>query len=204
MNVRRVLAVFAFAMLCVPISSRGQDFGVLESAETINRGNFKLLGTPLVVFGENGADDQAVIALGAGYGVAPSFDIEGKVAFGDATIFGANVEYWLNRHEPLDLSIIAGVHRHDLDGSIDIFGVDLTLLGSKHATSRLEVYGALDLAFNRYTKAVPFDRSYTQAHIVPGIEFAISDELDVVAEFGVGVTDRSRNYFGAGLAFYVR
>jgi hypothetical protein len=39
---------------------------------------------------------------------------------------------------------------------------------------------------------------------VPGIEYAISPDLDFVAEVGVAVTDNSRHYAGFGLAFYLR
>ena len=39
---------------------------------------------------------------------------------------------------------------------------------------------------------------------MPGIEYAISDELDFVAELGLGLTDSSRHYFGVGVAYYIR
>jgi hypothetical protein len=198
-----LLTLLIVGMFGLPSRSLAQDFGVLESAETIDPGNFKLLVTPLFVFGKGGEEDQNRIVLGAGYGATRNLDIEGKVAFGDTTIVGGNAEYWLIKRQPLDLSIIGGLHYLNNDGPFDVWGVDLTLLGSKHVARKLEVYGGLDFDFNRFTKNVP-DRSVTQAHLVPGIEYAISGALDFVAEVGVALTDRSRHYAGFGLAFYVR
>jgi hypothetical protein len=199
----RILIALLVAMFSVPSWSSAQDFGVLESAETIDPGNFKLLVTPLFVFGKGFEEDQKRIVLGAGYGATRNLDIEGKVAFGDTTIVGGNAEYWLIKRRPLDLSIIGGLHYFNNDGPFDVWGVDLTLLGSKHVARKLEVYAGLDFDFNRFTQNFP-DRSFTQAHLVPGIEYAISDQLDFVAEVGLALNDRSRHYAGFGLAFYVR
>jgi hypothetical protein len=41
-------------------------------------------------------------------------------------------------------------------------------------------------------------------HLVPGIEYRLSDTFDLVAEFGIGINDNSSNYVGAGIAYYVR
>ena len=201
MNVRCLMLLLA-GVLCFPTLSRSQDFGVLESAETIDRGNFKLLATPILVFGKGGGRESHIV-LGAGYGATPNLDIEGKVAFGDTTLFGGNVEYWMVKRNPLDLSIIGGVHFQPSDGPFDVLGFDVTLLGSKHVAPKLEVYGALDLTFNRFTEDFP-DNTFTQAHLVPGIEYALSDQLDFVAELGLGVNDSSRHYFGLGVAYYLR
>jgi hypothetical protein len=189
-------------MAAFPSFSSAQELGVLESAETINQGNFKLMAAPLFVFGDRA--DETLIVLGAGYGVTPDFDIEGRVAFGDATIFGGNAECWLMKHDPVDLSLNGGLHYQDNDGPFNLFGIDVGLLASGHVADRLEVYGALDIAFKRFTEDPPFDRTFTQVHLVPGIEYAISDQLDFVAEIGLGVTDSSTHYFGGGLAYYLR
>ena len=203
MKLIRILTLLMVVMFSVPSWLSAQDFGVLESAETIDPGNFKLLATPLFVFGKGREEDQQRIVLGAGYGATPNLDIEGKVAFGDTTIFGGNAEYWLIKRDPLDFSIIGGLHFFNNDGPFDVLGLDLTFLGSKRVARKLELYGGLDFDFNRFTESVP-DRNFTQAHLVPGIEYAISDELDFVAEVGLALTDSSRHYAGFGLAFYVR
>jgi hypothetical protein len=203
MNLRSVILLIA-GLLCVPGPSSAQNFGVLESAETIDQSNFKLLATPILVFGKNRGNDDHHVALGVGYGFTPRFDAEAKVALGkNTTLFGGNGEYWLLRNDPFDLSVIAGGHFQNNDAPLDVLGVDATLLASKHVARKLEAYGAIALAINRFIEDLP-DRSFTQAHLVPGIEYALSDELDVVAELGLGLTDSSRHYFGAGVAYYIR
>lgn len=204
MNLRSLILLIA-GLLCFPGLSSAQNFGVLESAETIDQGNFKLVATPIFVFGKNRSSGDNHVVIGVGYGFTPRFDAEAKVAFGEnTTLIGGNGEYWLRKNDPIDLSVIGGVHFQNNDAPLDVLGVDATLLASKHLARKLEAYGAIALAFNRFTEDLPFDRDFTQAHLVPGIEYAISDELDFVAELGLGLTDSSRHYFGIGVAYYIR
>jgi len=39
---------------------------------------------------------------------------------------------------------------------------------------------------------------------VPGIEFRLSETVDLVGEVGIGLNDDSFTYAGLGLAFYLR
>jgi hypothetical protein len=39
---------------------------------------------------------------------------------------------------------------------------------------------------------------------VPGIEYAISQDIDLVAEVGIGLNDDARHYISGGIAFYLR
>ncbi len=66
----RFLGVAAIAALglALPVAAAAQDFGVMNSAETINKGNFKLLANPIVIFGRNGSDGETGIAVMGGYG----------------------------------------------------------------------------------------------------------------------------------------
>ena len=74
----------------------------MESAETINKGNFKLRANPMLVFGK-GQDRQLGAAILVGYGFTPRFDAEGAAAFYDGrTFFGGNVEFWVVRRDPFD------------------------------------------------------------------------------------------------------
>jgi hypothetical protein len=41
-------------------------------------------------------------------------------------------------------------------------------------------------------------------HLTPGIEYRLSNDLDFLAEIGIGLTDASANYLTAGLAYYFR
>ena len=195
------LFVCLTAILVLPVAAHGQDFGILESAETINKGNFKLRVSPLLIFGKNGEDDELGISILAGYGFTRNFDIEGGVTFLDGvTFWGANAEVWLVKEQPLDFSIAGGFHHRTGDRTENLTGLDLTFLVSGHVTRRLELYGGLDIAFEGIGDATDFKTF----HLVPGIEYRITESLDLVAEAGIALNDDARHYIAGGLAFYIR
>ena len=199
------IAAFAFglSLAFVPGGAAAQDFGILESAETINRGNFKLKANPMVIVGQDGRDNELGISLLGGYGFTRTFDVEAGVALYDQrTYFGVNAELWLLRNRPVDVSASAGLHFGRSDVTFDTTGIDLTFLASGHVTPRLELFGALDFAFESFNEDV-LD-SYRTVHLVPGIEYRLTPDLDFLAEFGIGVNDPAWHYFSAGLAFYIR
>jgi len=188
------LAVF------MPGVAHAQDFGVMESAETINKGNFKIRVNPMFLFGKN-VDATTGVAVLGGYGFTDRFDLEGGLAFYDGVTFlGANAEYWLVKDGDLDFSVAGGLHRRTGDNTADVVGIDLTFLGSKHVGPKLELYGALDLAFEKIKDG---DRFKT-VHLVPGLEYKVGEDLDLVAELGLGLNDHARHYFSIGLAYYFR
>jgi hypothetical protein len=188
-------------VLFLPSFAQAQDFGVVESAETIDKGNFKLRVNPIVIFAED--DSRPGVAASAGYGFSDSVDAEIKVAFYDGvTLVGGDVEFWLVKQRAVDLSVSGGFHFLNSD-FLDQTGVDATILGSHGVTPKLDIYAALDLAFNRYREALP-DRSYTQAHLVPGIEYKIHANLDLVAEVGIALNDKGNHYISGGIAYYLR
>jgi hypothetical protein len=207
-------ALTVLLLVAIPGVLVAQDFGVLESAETINRGNIKLGAFPVFVLQDtiDGIDLDAETAIGfvAGYGFSDSFDVEGRVAIYDnITFFGADAEYWVMKNRPLDLSLRGGFHigaGSDEAGVADQSGVDFSVIGSAPVTPRLEVFGALDFAVNRFDlpQGLNIDDDFTTMHLVPGIEFGISPNLDVLGEIGVGLNDDSSNYVAIGIAYYVR
>lgn len=46
-------ALAACVLLLLPTLAHAQDFGVMESAETIDKGNFKLKVNPMFILGDN-------------------------------------------------------------------------------------------------------------------------------------------------------
>src|SRR5688572_26458902 len=107
----RRFAVGLALFLLLPATLPAQDFGVMESAETINRGNFKLSGNPMMALGREGAENDFGAAFKAGYGFTDFFDAEGKVGlFENLKFFGGDAEFWLMKNAPLDLSVSAGFH----------------------------------------------------------------------------------------------
>lgn len=193
--------IFAASLLLSPTLVHAQDFGVLESAETIDQGNFKLKVDPMFILRDN--DTQSAVIGGVGYGFTPRFDFEANLAVRkDVTIFGANGEYWLVKGQGLDVSASAGFHVAKADVG-DQTGVDINFIGSHAATENLDIYAAIALAFNKYRDNLP-NNTYTQAHLVPGIEYKVHRDLDFLAEFGIALNDKGENYVAFGLAYYVR
>lgn len=175
---------------------------LMNSAETINKGNFKIAAFPTVLFGEEGADDEFGVAGRFGYGFTDNFDIEGKVAFFDGLqLYGLDAELWVVKHRPVDVSVALGAHITDLP-EFNSSAIDTALLASGHVTDHLELYGGLNVSFESLDD-VP-DSDFTRVYLVPGLEYKIHDDLDLVAEFGIGLNDDSPNYLSAGLAFYFR
>lgn len=197
--------VVAFTVGLLATSAAAQDFGVMESAETLQRGNFKLVGYPMLLLGENGADNSVGVVVRGGYGFTDRFDAEIGAAFYDGVnYFGVNGEYWLIRAlrgtSGLNLSLKGGLHLAQGDGN-DATGLDLAALTSFRLTPRAELLAALD-----YTQTffdAPLDDRST-LYLVPGIEYGISRNLDFLAEFGLGLSDHAPNYLAIGLAFYIR
>jgi hypothetical protein len=191
------------AVLC---AGRAQAQNVLmNSAETINRGNFKIAAFPTILFGKDvdGVDgeNETGIAGRFGYGFTDRFDMEGKVAFFDGvTLYGLDAEFWLLKG-PADVSVSLGAHKTSTDLG-DSSAIDTALLVSGNIGDKLEAYGGLNVSFESLDDVD--DSSFTRAYLVPGIEYKLSQDLDLVAEFGIGLNDDSPHYVSAGLAFYIR
>jgi len=174
----------------------------MNSAETINKGNFKLMGNPIVVFGKNGSDSETGVAVMGGYGFGHRFDVEAKASFFDGIkFFGADAEYWLVNTGPVNVSLIGGFHVANTDFGNDPKGLDFTALASGKVADKLELYGGLDFSRNSYDNS---NFNYSTWHLVPGIEYKISSQLDFVGEFGIALNDNGNHYATIGLAFYTR
>ena len=174
----------------------------MNSAETINKGNFKLMANPILVFGKDGSDSETGIAVMGGYGFGRRFDVEAKASFFDGIkFFGADAEYWLVNTGPVNFSLIGGLHKADPEFGEGAWGPDFTALASGLIADKLELFGALDFSRNMFDD----DRfNYSTWHLVPGIEYRISPQLDFVGEFGIGLNDHAHHYASIGLAFYTK
>lgn len=201
MRFRSLVWLFALFVFAPPGLARAQDFGVMESAETINRGNFKIRVNPMLIFGRGGGDETFGVGALVGYGFTDKFDLEGGVALYDGvTFFGGSAEFWIVKAHPIDFSVIVGLHARRGDRTADATGVDLTFLVSGHATPRLELYGALDFAFEKFDD----NGRFKTIHLVPGIEYKLGEDLDLLAEVGIALNDNARHYISGGIAYYIR
>jgi len=211
MRILRSILVAAMG-LCFGLPAGAQYIGVLQSAETMDRGTFKLMVAPIMAFGKDGADDEFGVAARGGYGFTDRFDAEAKLGFFEnGTFAGADGEFWIlggKEEDPgLDFSVAGGIHwMFGSNEALDIMGVELTPLLGGHVSKSLELYGALDVSFESIEEDVPegADDTFTRLHLVPGIEYRLSDAADLVGEVGVGLNDDSFTYAGVGVAFYIR
>ena len=89
-----------------------------------------------------------------------------------------------------------------MDDGFDSKALDLAGLLSGRVADKLELYGGVSVSFESLDD-VP-DSDFTRLYAVPGLEYKVSEQLDLVAEFGVGLNDDSPNYIAFGLAFYFR
>jgi len=198
----KILVILAVSVLLFSAAEVSAQDVIMNSAETINQGNFKLALFPTVLLGKNGSDPVWGLAGRVGYGLTPRFDIEAKAAtFKDLTYFGIEAEYWLVQAGNFNASVALGGHLTDTPGEADSSGLDTTLLLSTRPAERLELYGGLKLAFDSYKNS---DLNFTRAYFVPGIEYRLGADLDLLAEFGIAVNDNSRSYVSVGLALYIR
>jgi len=196
-NLFLITTIFALAAG----SAQAQNF-LMNSAETINEGNFKISGFPTVLLGEDGGDNEWGIATRLGYGFTPSFDVEAKLAFFDGfKMYGADAEYWIAKGRT-DVSLSAGLHKSDYEGGGDTKALDLAALASRSVARDLEVYVGGSLSFESVDGAD--DSDFERFYIVPGIEYRVARDLDLLAEIGLGLTDESPNYLSFGLSYYVR
>ena len=79
-------AVAALGLVVSSAPAHAQNF-LMNSAETINRGNFKIAAFPTILFAEGDGENETGISLGFGYGFTPSFvDYAGTVSLRLSTL----------------------------------------------------------------------------------------------------------------------
>lgn len=200
---RKILIGLAAALLFLALGSAAfaQDV-LMNSAETINKGNFKLALFPAVLFGRDGGDSLFGLAGRFGYGLTESLDIEAKAAvFEGLRYFGADVEYWFLHGPNFNASVALGIHLTDAKNAADSTGLDAALLFSTRPAEKLELYGGLKAAFDSVKNG---GGSFTRIHVVPGLEYRLSSDLDLLAEVGIALNDHARSYASVGLSLYIR
>ena len=202
MTIQKLLLAAACVTAAGAAPARAQNF-LMNSAETINRGNFKIAAFPTVLLGEDGAENEWGLAARLGYGFTNRFDAEAKLALFDGLkMYGADAEYWLVRGKT-DVSLSGGFHLSDFDGEgADSTALDLAAIASRNLGDDLEIYVGGSLSFESLDDVD--DSSFRRFYVVPGVEYRVARDLDLLAEVGIGLTDESPNYLSFGAAYYVR
>lgn len=198
---KKVMIILAALLLIAAATAQVSAQQVLmNSAETINKGNLKLAIFPTVLFGKGGGDSVWGVAGRFGYGFTSSLDIEAKVGFFKGlNFFGVDVEYWFVKGNNFNVSAALGGHITNYKGFGDSTGIDAALLASTAPAKNLEIYGGFMFSYDSVKDS---DVNRTLVHIVPGIEYRVSDDLDFLAEFGIALNDDSRSYASVGFAYY--
>ena len=143
------VAALAGSLLAVCGTAGAAEFAMMETAERIADGTFKLSGFPVVVDRDRAAGNDTGFVVGLGYGLPYNLDIEGQVAgYDDGTFLGADLEWNAWRQGRLAFSMGGGLHGADLDGSGYAAGADGTLILSYNPIERLSLSAALDASYD--------------------------------------------------------
>jgi hypothetical protein len=215
MKVQLLKASFvAWAVLGICGTAAAADFGVMESAEPIEPKVFKLTGFPMLV--DRGTHGDDAFALALGYGLPNDMDVEAQVAYVDnATLFGVDLEWNAWKADRMRFSIAGGGHSADLEDGASAIGADATAIFTYTPVARLDVSAALDAALDdvnvrESAVAPPADARFTEDgrydtyYFVPGLEYQLTRNLDLLAEGGLGLNGESDDYLSAGLSWYFR
>ena len=96
-----------------------QDFQ-FQSAETIDRGNFKIGVYPAELFAKSGDDSSFGVVSRVGYGFTSRFDVEARLNFFEhVKMYGGDAELWVVKGGPVDVSVSAGFHVARFDSGVD-------------------------------------------------------------------------------------
>jgi hypothetical protein len=210
----RALNVAALAGLALCGSASAAEFAMMETAQRINEGTFKLSGFPVVIDREDADTTETGFAVGLGYGLPYNLDVEGQVAgYDDGVYAGADLEWNAWRNNRMAFSIGGGVHGADLEDSGSAVGVDGTLIFSYNPIERLALSAALDAAYDDVNDRdagvpadarFPTDGQYETYYAVPGISYLLTRNIDLLAEVGVGLNGDADDYVSAGASWYFR
>lgn len=203
-------SILKLAPLLVALASpavQAVDFGVMESADPVERGHMKFDAYPLVTERVQTQEVNKGVNMGVGYGFGEAWDAEAQVAtYDDISFYGADIEYSFFHDGQIELSLGGGLHYGDSDFG-EQTGVDVTpLVSYKPATlPGFKWNGALDFAWDdldRTSDNPDVEDHYFSAYIVPGAQYRIARGVDLIGEIGVGLNSSSNEYASAGLSFY--
>jgi hypothetical protein len=199
-------------ILGATLPASAQTVPLLQSAETVDKGVFKLVIAPALLLGKHGANSEFGVAVRGGYGFVNRFDGELKAAiYENSTLLGGDGEVWLLNSSAVDLSVTGGLHWIFADGGNnsfggnDAYGFELTPTLSVPVQKGVDLYGGLMASFERIKDLPPgADDSFTRLHFIPGIEYSLSPEADLSGEFGIGLNEDSWHYASFAIEFYLR
>jgi hypothetical protein len=210
MSISRSIGLLLGLAMCGP--ALATDFGVMESAEAIEPKAFKVSAFPLLTE-RTTRDNEGGLGATLGYGLPYGLDVEGLVArYDNGTQYGTDIEWNAFTMGNVLLSIAGGLHTVDFDEGGGVNGADTTAIVTWTPVHRLDLNLALDASYEdvnvggirnnrdrRYNASNEFETYY----IAPGVEYALTRDIDVLAEVGLGLNGTSDDYAGLGVAWYL-
>lgn len=200
----KLLAALAMSWSC---AAGAVDFGVMETADPIVPGHWKAIAYPLVKRAYPSQEQRTGVNVGVGRGLTPWLDAELQVAsYDDESLLGGDLEFILRDGDHLDLSVAGELHFGNTDFG-ELYGYRGTAIASYTLPRTwLTLNGALDFGIDHYD----FNRSGEQkfgtrseeVHVVPGLQYRVSERVDVIGEVGVGFTRDARDYAALGFSIY--
>lgn len=185
------------------------DFGVMETADPIARQHWKFIAYPLVMASYPSQEQRSGVNVGIGYGLHERWDVELQYAsYDDEVLVGTDLEFIAHNGANFDASFSADLIYGDSDFG-DLWGYGATAIASyTRPGTWLTFTGALDTSIDHFD----FNRSGTEyfgtrsegVHVVPGVQYRISESIDVIGEIGLGLTGDARDYAALGVSYYFR
>jgi hypothetical protein len=94
-----------------------------------------------------------------------------------------------------------GAHKALVTNAADSTAVDLSMLMGGRVSPGLRLSGGVSVSFESLDHVS--NSGFTRAWAVPGVEYRINRNLDLVAEGGVGLNHNSPHYFTVGFAVFL-
>jgi len=173
---------------------------LMTTGAGVARGGLVLTGYPVLLpAGEN----EAGFFVRGAYGASGRLGLRTSLGvYNDLTYLGAAGELALPALGPVALSLSLGGHYSAFDeGSPDILGLDLSLVGRHALAARWTLYGGLDLDLER--PAAPYD-AFARTRLVAGVETTRIAGTSLLLEGGLGFGDDSPSYLSVGVAVRLR
>lgn len=167
---------------------------VFNTGETIKPGEVSVGVSPTYY---NTASGTMALFLYAGYGISSSWDFGFRYGLFDGVNYiGADIESCIYNQNNLSVSLTGGIHGWK-DVGIGVDGIfNLTL-----QVEQLEFYSGLDADIN-FMKAPDERNSITKLWIPIGFNANIMDNLELLLEANVPVSDNNNAIYCGGLVLY--
>jgi hypothetical protein len=166
----------------VPVLTMAQVF---TTGSILKTGHFSAGINPVI------NDQQFGMFFHGGYGLRKNLDIAARYGVLEGQdYFGVDLEWSLKNTERFQLSLITGGHarRH--------FGLDGGLVASIPVASYANLYAGIDIDLD-------FDNEINHYTWVPiGIEVSWRDQMSILLEADIPMSEWAWNIFGGGIAIY--